>query len=179
MTPCEKLEFQVKAIRTWIEDNTALDRKIESSILPMMLWLSREAELQSKDWLWVLEKSRVHLASSQKWQTRVRKTRGVVPKNAAIIKEIQALPLLPASSGRPGNVLKDLARGYGMKASAIDKILRRKPRGDDRVSPERARSLCLGRPQARGQKNPKWHFVVPPPLPGLDGRQLELPSCGL
>jgi hypothetical protein len=145
-----------------------------------MLWLAKEDELQGKSWRWTLEHSRVHLASKKWWQSRIhRNPPRRSAKNAAIAAEIQALPLLPASMGSPGNIDADLARGYGLSKTTIGNMLRcAASSGSVEVSPERVRSHCLGRPQKRGQSNPKWHFIVPPPLPSPNKDQLRLPSVG-
>lgn len=174
----QELRDQVEVIESWLKEYTQIDpSRVCLSVLDVMLWLAREAELQGKSWRWTLEHSRVHLASRRNWSTRThRNPARRSAKNAAIAAEIQALPLLPASKGSPGCIDSDLARGYGLSNTTVGNMLRRRNVRSDEISPERARSHCLGRPQKRGQSNPKWHFIVPPPLPGPNKDQLRLPS---
>lgn len=175
----EEFQGQIKMIETWLKVHTQIARSISQSVFGVMLWLSKEAELQGKSWRWTLEHSRIHLASKQCWQSADRKVRGRVGTNYAAEAALRSLKddLPRHVSGRLANgVLADLERGYGLKEKRISWILRHTSAGSAEVSPERVRSHCLGRPQKRGESNPKWHFIVPPPLPGSNKDQLTIPS---
>jgi len=176
----QELWDQVEEIEKWLKSNTAIDdARVRYIVLDMMLWLSHEGALQGKGWQWVLSHSRIHLASKRSWQTVTRKVRGQVGTCYEYEVQIRELSLPRNDNGRLADgVLADLERGYGLKRKQISRILRRASVGPAAVSPERARSHCLGRPQKRGESNPKWHFVVPPPLPDPDRNQLMLPSPG-
>lgn len=177
-TAYQELRDQVEVIESWLRKHTQMDpSRVRLSVLGVMLWLAKEAELQGKSWWWTLEHSRVHLASKQCWQLATRKVRGRVRADCAQEEELRSLDLPRNDNSRLAHrVLLDLERGYGLSAKHISRILRRASVGPAEVSPERARSHCLGRPQKRGQSNPKWNFIVPPPLSGPNKDQLMLPS---
>ncbi len=167
-TTYQELKDQVEVIESWLKEHTQIDPlRVRLSVLDVMLWLAGEAELQGKNWRWTLEHSRVHLASKQSWQLATRKVRGRVSAHYVQEEELRSLDLPRNENGRIAHgVLVRLEKEYGLSAKHISRILRRASVGPAEVSPERARSHCLGRPQKRGQSNPKWHFIVPPPLPG-------------
>lgn len=174
----QELWDQVEAIESWLKEYTQIDpSRVRLSVLDVMLWLAEEAELQGKSWRWTLEHSRVHLTSKKCWQSATRKVRGRVGSSYAKEEELRSLDLPRNENGRLADgVLADLEKRYGLSGKYISRILRRASVGPAEVSPERARSHCLGRPQKRGQSNPKWNFIVPPTLPGPNKDQLSLPS---
>ena len=174
----QDLKDQIEMIESWLGEHTQIDlSRVRLSVLDVMLWLAKEAEFQGKSWRWTLEHSRVHLASKQCWQSATRKVRGRVSSNYAQEEELRSLDLSRSENGRIAHgVLVRLEKEYGLSAKYISRILRRSSVGPAEVSPERVRSHCLGRPQKRGQSNPKWNFIVPPPLPGPNKDQLTLPS---